>query len=97
MGIFIYGAIINSEGKLTGKFNPAYLELDADYSINGKGEFLNDSTYQLSEVSYEYIDFDHKKAKQDSIVKIIEIGTMTIQTRQEIKFPTDTIIENAER
>ena len=94
MGVFLYCAVINNGGKLTGKFNPAYLELDASYSIIGKGEFLNDSTYHFSEVNYEYIDSDHKMIKKDSLVKIIEIKTISLQTKQELKFPTDTIIEN---
>jgi hypothetical protein len=94
MGLSLYCAVIDSAGNLIGKFNPAYLELDAGYSIKGEGEFLNDSTYHFSEVNYEYIDSDHKITKRDSLIKIIEIKTKTLRTIQEIKFPTDTIIEN---
>ena len=94
LGIYLYCAIVNCKGELTGKFIPAYLELDAGYSIKGEGKFLNDSTYQFSEVNFEYIDSDHKKAKQDSMINIIEIRTNSIHTKPEIKFPTKTIIEN---
>ncbi|WP_243346763.1 hypothetical protein [Parabacteroides sp. FAFU027] len=93
MGIYLYCAIINQTGKLIGKFNPAYLEVDADYSINGKGEFVNDSTYRFTEVDFQYIDDNHKKATQDSLIRIFHITPKQIQIMKETKFPTDTIRE----
>lgn len=59
-----------------------------------KGEYLNDSTYKYSEVSFAYIDAEHKKAIQDSTIKIVRIENKKIHTELVAKFPTDTIIEN---
>lgn len=94
MGIYMYCAVIDKKGKLIGKFLPAYINSDADYSYVVKGEFLNDSTYMYSEVDFVYIDLDHKKATQDSIVKIVRIEQKQIRTELIEKFPTDTIFEN---
>ncbi len=94
MGIYLDCVIVGKDGKLIGKFSPAYIVLDADYSDVVKGEFLNDSMYKYSEVNYSYIDSEHKKATQDSTIKIVKIGNKKIQTKLVEKFPTDTILEN---
>jgi len=86
--------VVDQEGKLIGKFSLAYIDSDADYSNVVKGEFLNDSTYKYSEVSFAYIDGDHKKATQDSTIQIVKITNKKIQTKLVEKFPTDTILEN---
>ena len=93
LGINLYCATLDKNGKLKNKFTPAYLELDAGYSISGKGEFLNDTTYQLIETCYEYIDYEHKLKKKDYSVKIIAIGLDSTRIQSERKYPTDTIVE----
>ena len=93
-GIYLYCAIVDKEGRLIGKFLPAYIDYDGDYSDVVKGEFLNDSTYKYSEVSFAYIDVDHKNATQDSTIKIVKITNKKIQTKIVEKFPTDTLLEN---
>jgi len=94
LGLYLDCAVVDKEGKLIGKFLPAYIDVDAGYSNVAKGEFLNDSTYKYSEVSFAYIDAEHKKAIQDSIIKIVTIENMKIHTELVEKLPTDTIIEN---
>lgn len=94
MGIHLDCVIVNKDGKLIGKFSPAYIILDADYSDIVKGEFLSDSTYKYSEINYSYIDSEHKKATQDSTIKIVKIDNKKILTKLVEKFPTDTIFEN---
>jgi len=94
MGIYLDCVIVDKGGTLIGKFSPAFIVLDADYSDIVKGEFLNDSTYKYSEVNYSYIDSEHKKVIQDSTIKIVKIDNKKIQTKLVEKFPTDTILED---
>lgn len=94
LGIYLDCVIIDKEGKLIGKFSPAYIDSDAGYTNTAKGEFLNDSTYKYTEISSAYIDVDHKKETLDSTVSIVIIANKEIHTKLIRKSPTDTILVN---
>lgn len=96
LGIYLDCVIINKEGKLIGKFSPAYIDTDADYTNIARGEFLSDSTYMHTEISSTYIDADHKKEILDSTVSIVIIANKEIHTKLIRKSPTDTILVNNE-
>ncbi|MDR0812319.1 MAG: hypothetical protein LBN23_08655 [Paludibacter sp.] len=94
LGFYLYCAIINKSGQFADKFLAAYIDIDANYALKGNGLFLNDSVYKLMENKFEYIDNEHTIATNDSSIKIIEIKKEKIYIQEDIKFPTDTIIEN---
>lgn len=93
LGEYLYCAVIDRKGKFLGKFQLAYIDLDADYSNLCKGEFVNDSTIKILESGSEYIDSEHLKYKTDTTTKIIGISKTGIRIINEIKQRPDTIEE----
>ncbi len=87
--IYLDCFLINKNGEVKGMFNASYAEI-SDYSIHGNGFFLNDSTYNIIEKSYQPLDdFPNTYIKDSTIIKIRIEEARIIKDR--IKVSSDTI------
>ena len=72
-------------------FNPTYIEL-SDYSMFGRGDFLNDSTFNLTEISYLPMEDNPNKDVKDSSLTQIRINYKGVIHKEIITSSKDTII-----
>lgn len=65
--IYLDCFLINKDGTIVDMFHMAYIEL-SDYSLWGRGKFLNDSTYNLVQIAYTKLDNNPNLTVKDSAV-----------------------------
>lgn len=88
--IYLDCFLIDKNGRVIGMFNPTYIEL-SEYSLFSNGSFINDSTYNTTEVSYQPLDsIPNAFIKDSSFIKIRIEKTRIIKDR--IQISNDTII-----
>ena len=65
--IYLDCFLINKDGEVEGMFNPSYIEI-VDYSLYGRGYFINDSTYSLTAIAYHDLEDNPNTIVKDSSI-----------------------------
>lgn len=88
--IYLDCFLINKDGEVEGMFNPTYIEIDY-LALYSRGHFMDDSTYNFTEIAYSPLENDPNTTVKDSSIFQIRMAYKAGVQKNRILVFSDTI------